>query len=148
MRPNEDVMNRIKEAFEALKAPYYRTSSIFTRGRRCGPNSWQQRHHNARDALRSATKGERTFASIWKRWEHDEICRKSQLAHNWSDAWVRYLDHIAQFDMSHNAPSWQRERHVNLIHLRSLTRTSIRDHWAEHFSEPQNSERQPTMIGT
>ena len=46
--------------------------------------------------------------------------KKSQLSHNWSDAWVRYLDHIAQFDMSHNAPYWQGERYVNLIHLRGL----------------------------
>ena len=51
----------------------------------------------------------RTFTSIWDRWQHDEIYRKSQLSHNWSDAWVRFLDHIAQFDTSHNAPQWQRE---------------------------------------
>ena len=114
-------MNRIKEAFEALMAPpYYRTSAIVTRGTRCGPSPWQQHHHKARDALRSATKGERTFTSIWDRWQHDEIYQKSHLKHNWSDAWVRCLDHIAQFDLSHNAPQWQRERYVNLIHLRSL----------------------------
>ena len=120
IRPNKDVMNRINEAFEALKAPYHRTSSTVTRGDGCGPNPWQQHHHKARDALRSATKGERTFTSIWDRWQHGEIHRKSQLPHDWSDARVRYLDHIAQYDISHNAPQWQRERYVNLIHLRSL----------------------------
>ena len=58
-RLNNDVLNRIKEAFEALKPPHYRTSCIVTRGSKCGPNPWQQHHHKARDALRSATKGER-----------------------------------------------------------------------------------------
>ena len=60
-------------------------------------------------------KGERTFASIWARWQHDETYRTPQLAHNWSDARVRYLDHIAQFDISHIAPQSQRKRYVNLI---------------------------------
>ena len=63
--PIKDVMIPIKEAFEAQKAQYCHTSSIVTRGSRCGPNPWQQHHHEARDALRSATKGERTFTSIW-----------------------------------------------------------------------------------
>ena len=58
--------NRIQEAFEALKTPCYRTFSMVTRGCRCGRNPWQQHHHKARDALRSATKGERTFTSIWE----------------------------------------------------------------------------------
>ena len=40
IRPNKDVVNRIKEAFEALKAPYYRTPMIVTGGSRCGPNPW------------------------------------------------------------------------------------------------------------
>ena len=43
-----------------------------------------------------ASKGRREFTSIWDRWQNDEIHRKSQLAHNWSDAWVRYLDHIGK----------------------------------------------------
>ena len=107
-RPNKDVMSRIKEAFEAPEAPYDRTSSTVTIGGRCGPNPWQH-HHKARDALRRATKGERTFTSIWDRWQHNEIHEKSQLSHKWSDAWVRNLDHIVQFDISHNAPQWQRE---------------------------------------
>ena len=63
MRPDQDVMNRIKESFEILQAPYYRTSMIVTRGGKCGPILWQQHHHKARDALRSATKNERKFTS-------------------------------------------------------------------------------------
>ena len=120
MRPDQDVMNRIKEAFEILKTPYKRTSTIVARGSRCGPNPWQQHHHKARDALRSAAKGERTFTSIWDRWQHDEIFRTSQLSHYWLDAWVRYLDHIVHFDISHNAPSSKRDRCGNLLHSRNL----------------------------
>ena len=85
MKPDQDVMNRIKEAFEILKAPYYRTSQIVTRGSTCGPNPWQQHHRKARDSLRSATKGERAFRSIWDRWQNDEIYRKSQLAHKFAE---------------------------------------------------------------
>ena len=81
IRPNKDVMSRIKEAFEGPKAPCHRTSSIVTRGSRRGPNPWQQHHHKARDLLRSAANGERTFTSIWDRWQHDEIYRKYQLTH-------------------------------------------------------------------
>ena len=66
------------------------------------------------------SKGERILTSIWDRWQHDEIYRTSQLSHNSSDAWVRYLDHVTQFDISHNAPQWQRERYANSTHLRSL----------------------------
>ena len=75
-------MNQIKEAFEILKAPYYRTSPIVTRGGKCGPNPWQQHHHKARDAVRSGAKGQGAFTSIWDRWQNDETYRKSQLAHS------------------------------------------------------------------
>ena len=98
MRPNQDVMNQMKEAFEILKAPYYRTSMTVTRGSKCGPNPWQQHHHKARDALRSAAKGDSGFTSIWDRWQSDAACKQSQLVHNWSDAWVRNLDHIVHFE--------------------------------------------------
>ena len=29
---------------------------------------------------------------------------------NWLDAWDKYLDNVAQFDINHNAPQWQREK--------------------------------------
>ena len=64
------TQTRRDEAFEILKAPCYRTSMIVTRGSKCGPNPWQQDHHKARDALRSATKGGRAFTSIWDRWQN------------------------------------------------------------------------------
>ena len=86
-------INRIKESFDILKAPF-RASPISTRGRKCGPNLWQQHHLKARDASQSATKGERQFTSIWDWWQNYAIYRQSQLLRDWLDAWVRYLDHI------------------------------------------------------
>ena len=90
----------IKAAFEILKAHYFRTSVVTARGYTHSPNLWQEHHHQAKDALRSTKKGERNFTSIWDRWQNNETCRESQLAIDWSNAWVRYLDHIAQIDIS------------------------------------------------
>ena len=52
LRPNKSTLDRIRAAFEALKAPYYRAAPIISRGKKCGHNPWQQDHHKARDALR------------------------------------------------------------------------------------------------
>ena len=41
-------------------------------------------------------KAKRQYTSIWDRWQRDETYRESQLVHEWSDAWVTYLDHIAK----------------------------------------------------
>ena len=120
MKPDQDVMNQIKEAFEILKAPYYRASQTVTRDSECGPNPRKQNHHYARDALRSATKGERALTSIGDRWQNDEIYRKPQLAHNWSDWCVVYLDHVVHFNIYHNAKQPQGGRYVNLLHVRCV----------------------------
>ena len=36
----------------------------------------------------------------------------------WNDASARYLDHIVQIDISHEAPAEQRGRNNNLVYLR------------------------------
>ena len=82
-------------------------------------NPWQQNHDKARDASRSATKKSK-YISVWDRWQRDEVYRASQLAHNWTDDRVKYLDCIAHFDIRHDAPHWQRARFNSEIHLRSL----------------------------
>ena len=53
-------------------------------------------------------------------WRNYETHRKSQLAHNWSDARVRYLDHIVHFNIYHKATQPQRERFVNSFQWRSV----------------------------
>ena len=98
----------MKEACEILKAPF-RASPISTRVAKCGPNLWQMHHLKARDASRGATKGERGFTSIWDRWQNDAIYRKSQLAHDWSDAWVRCLD------LTQCAASTKRTNHAQIL---------------------------------
>ena len=50
-------------------------------------------------------KGAKT--SIWDRWQNDEVYRASQLVHGCTDEWVKYLDYIAHFDISFDAPHWQ-----------------------------------------
>ena len=45
---------------------------------------------------------------------------ESHFAIGWSDASVRYLDHIAQIDISHKATQEQRSRYHNLLYLLSV----------------------------
>ena len=56
LRPNKSTMDRIREAFEVLKAPYYRTAPILSRGKKCVLNPWQHDIHEAKDASRDALK--------------------------------------------------------------------------------------------
>ena len=63
-------------------------------------------------------KKKRTKTSICDRWQNDQTYRESQVASGWLDAWVRYLYHIAQIDISHNATQEQRFRYHNLVYLR------------------------------
>ena len=48
------------------------------------------------------------------------ITEKSQEAIGWNDAFARYLEHIVQIDISHEAPAEQRGRYNNLVHLRGI----------------------------
>ena len=114
------MMRRIKAAFGVLKAPCFRTSSLNARGYKHGRNLWQEHHHKAKEALRGGSKNKRQFASIWDRWQSDETYRESQHVINWSDAWVGYLDHVANIDISHTAPHLLRNRYNNLLYLRSV----------------------------
>ena len=112
-------MRRIKAACEVLKAPCFRPSAFTARGCKHGPSLWQAHHYKAKDALRGCSKNKRQYTSIWDRWQRDETYRESQLVPEWSDAWVRCLDHIANIDISHTAPHFQRNRCNNLLYLRS-----------------------------
>ena len=120
IRPNQEMTRRIKTAFEILTAPYFRASFLTPRGYKHGPNLWQEHHHKPKGALRGTRKNRRTLTSIWDRWQNDTTYRKSQLDIGWSDAWVRYLDHIAQIDISHTASQEQRGRCHNLIYPRGM----------------------------
>ena len=112
-RPGYDATNQsCFEIPESTMLPYV---CDYCKGCKHSPNLWQEHHHKAKEALRCASKGKREFTSIWDRWQNDETFRKSQLVHEWSDAWVRYLDHIAQIDISHTAPHSQREGYNNLL---------------------------------
>ena len=120
IRPDQEMTRRVKVAFEILKAPYFRTSMLTSRGYKHGPNLWQEHHHKAKDAPRSTRKNKRTYTSIWNRWQNGATYRESELAIGWSDAWARYLENIAQIDISHEATPEQRGRYHNLIYPRGV----------------------------
>ena len=96
IRPDQEMIRGIKQAFEIPRSPFFRTSMLNSRGFKHGPNLWQEHHHRARDAPHGSSKKKRTSTWIWDRWQNDQTYRESQVAIGWSDAWVTYLDHIAQ----------------------------------------------------
>ena len=65
-------------------------------------------------------KASRNLRQSGDRWQNGAIYRQLQRVHNWSDAWVRYLDHIVYFSICHNAPQQQREIHMHILYLRSV----------------------------
>ena len=92
----------------------------YCKGIQHGSNLSQEHHHKAKDALRGCSNNKRQYTSIWDLWHNDEIYRESQIAINWSDAWVRYLDHTAKIDIHQTAPHLQRNRYNNLLYLWSV----------------------------
>ena len=119
IKPNQEMIQRIRKAFEVLKTPFFRAPHPNSRGYKHGSQMWQQK---AKDALRAGTrKKHRTFVHIWNRWENDLKCRKKKpKTTGWNDASVRYLDHIVQIDISHEAPAEQRGRYNNPAYLRGM----------------------------
>ena len=51
IRPDHEMIRRVKAPFEILKAPYFRTSVVTARCYKHGPHLWQEHHHKAKDAL-------------------------------------------------------------------------------------------------
>ena len=119
VRRNQSTMDRTREAFAALKTPYYRTTVIPSRGRRSGHNPWKMDHQKAMDARRGATK-RHEYTSILDRWPNDEIYRASQLVHGWTEGWVKYLDYISKIDVSHEAPYPRRLRYERTPYMRAV----------------------------
>ena len=74
IKPNQEMIQRIRKAFEVLKTPFFRAPHPNSRGYKHGSQMWQQK---AKDALRAGTrKKHRTFVHIWNRWENDLKCEK------------------------------------------------------------------------
>ena len=66
VRPDQEMIRRIKTAFEVLKALCFRTSAINARRKyKRGPNLWQEHHCKAKDAQRGCAKSNRECTSIW-----------------------------------------------------------------------------------
>ena len=74
IRSNQEVIQRIKKAFEVLKC----LSFVHLIRLQAWTLQWQQHQHKAHDALRRATrKKDRTYNNVWDRWEKDLEYRKS-----------------------------------------------------------------------
>ena len=120
IRPDQEMIRRIRAVFEILKAPYFRTSVVIARSYKHGPNLWQEHHHKSKRRTTGYEKGRMKIYVDLERWKTDMTYGESQLAIGWSDAWGRYLDQIAQIDISHKAPQEQRTRYNNLLYVRSV----------------------------
>ena len=118
LRPNQSTLDRIGEAFAALKTPYYRTKDVISRGMKSGHIPWQKDHHKAMDARGELKRGKHT--SLLDRWQNDEVHRASQVAIGWTQTFVEYLDYISEIDMSSIAPFRQRVRCNNTICMRGV----------------------------
>ena len=119
LRPNHSTMERTRTA-PALKAPYFRTTAISSRGKKSGHNPWQTDHAKAMHARKEATKNSRKFTSIFDRWLNDEICRASQLVHGWTEEYVKYFDYISKIDISYDALYNRRNRCENSLFMRGV----------------------------
>ena len=65
IKSNQEMIERIRKAFEVLKTPFFRAPHPNSRGCQHGSQLWQQHHHKANDALRAATrKKDRTLVHI------------------------------------------------------------------------------------
>ena len=121
LRPNQSTMERIRSSFfAALKTPYFRTTAILSSGRKSGHDPWQTDHAKAMNARRRTTKSSRKLTSILDPWQNDEIYRASQEVHGWTEEYHKYLDHISQIDIGHEAPYKQRPRYESTVYVRGV----------------------------
>ena len=74
-------------------------------------------HWKAMDVEKGARKLD-NYPSILSRWQNDEKCRISQLAHGWTEDYCRYLDYLTTIDISSSAPYHQRHRYENTISMK------------------------------
>ena len=119
LRANQSTLDRIREAFAALKNPCDRNRDVSSRGMKSGHNPWQEDHHKAMDAKRGALKHGK-YTSFLDQWQKDGVYRESQLSHGWTDEWVKYLGCISEKDISYDAPYRQRVRYNNTVSLRGV----------------------------
>ena len=86
-----------------------------------GPQSWQEMHKRAKDALQGAMKNGKNRDKEWTildRWYKDHQYREIQSQrHGWTIEWVKCLDYLAQIDISYKATAAQRNRYECNIEL-------------------------------
>ena len=89
-----------------------------TRGARHGIQPWQKHHILAKEFMRKI--GEQgIYSSMIDRFQNDEVFHASQLQHNWTKAWCKYLDYIRTIGISHEASPEKLQRCAALYLFRS-----------------------------
>ena len=68
--------------------------------------------------MMSKIKRNKKYSSFLDRFLRDETFHQSQFENGWTEAWCKYLDYIANIDISHQAPPEQRNRKIELYHFR------------------------------
>ena len=118
LRTNQSTMDLIRATFASLKTPYCRTANNSVKREKCGHNQGQMDHAKAVDA-----KEERKDAATTPLYKADgkknATYRASQVAIEWTETCIKYLDCISMIDNSHVAPNRQ-QRCESLLHMRSV----------------------------
>ena len=72
------------------------------RGSKHGVLPVQERHRRANE-MTSKIKRRKEHTSILDRFQRHRIFRASRLVHGWTEVWCKYLDYIANIDITHQA---------------------------------------------
>ena len=115
LRPNEDIISKIKVRFKTLIAPCYLLLVKSSRGKKHGEQPWQEDHWEERPQ-----KVPRSII-IPQSWTDGRTMniQKFQTAVGWNEAYCRYLDYFCTVDISYIAPHHQRSRNDNTITMKS-----------------------------
>ena len=113
---SEEMLSGTIQNIKQLIADAYMTFQG-TRGAKHGAHPWQKHHFFSKEFMRKNNKNE-ICTSILDRYQNDEVFHASQVQHNWTREWFKYLDYIRTIDITRNASPEQLERYAALYHFR------------------------------
>ena len=115
LRPNDDMISKMKARFKTLIAPCYLLLVKNSRWKKHGEQPWQEDHWEERPQ-----KVPRSII-IPQSWINGRTMniQAFQSAVGWNAAYCRYLDYFCTVDISYIAPHHQRSRNDNTITMKS-----------------------------
>ena len=137
LRPNEDIISKIKATLKTLIAPCYLLLVKSSRGKKHGEQPWQEDHWEERPQ-----KVPRSII-IPQSWTDGRAMniQKFQSAVGWNDACCRKLAYICTVDISYIAPHHQRSRNDNTITMKSWRPRSSSGSHGEARRLQENNKR-------